>query len=221
LIRRGEVLVNGEVCTDLGRRIDPERDRVTHKGAKLEPSGKKTYLMLNKPRGYVVTRSDEYERQTIYGLLPEDAGNLRYAGRLDKNSEGLLLMTNDGEMINKLTHPSHKVEKVYKVDINRNLGKRELDSLRKGVQIEGGQTQPAGVFVKSSTENSMTLKMVITEGRKRQIRQMVEAVGARVTHLKRLQFGPLVLKDLPVGRWRYLTPGEIRSLKAQTEKARK
>lgn len=220
LIRKGEVRVNGELCNDLSRRIDPARDTVEHKGKKLERSPERVYLMLNKPRGYVVTRSDEFDRLTIYSLLPENASNLRYAGRLDKNSEGLLLLTNDGEMINKLTHPTHKVEKVYRVEINRRLGKKELDALRGGVRIEGGLTHSAGVYVKNSTEHGMTLKIVITEGRKRQIRQMVEAVGAKVLHLRRLQFGPLQLKDLPLGRWRPLTQAELRALKYVTEKTR-
>ncbi|MBW6513860.1 MAG: rRNA pseudouridine synthase [Candidatus Syntrophosphaera sp.] len=220
LIRRGEVRVNGEACADLSRRIDPAQDTVEHKGKKLERAQERTYLLLNKPRGYVVSRSDEFERQTIYALLPESAANLRYAGRLDKNSEGLLLLTNDGDMINRLTHPTHKVEKVYRVEINRRLGKKELDALRAGVRIEGGITHSAGVYVKSSTESGMTLKLVITEGRKRQIRQMVEAVGAKVLRLKRLQFGPLLLKDLPTGRWRLLTAAELRALKFITEKAK-
>ncbi|MBP7205143.1 MAG: rRNA pseudouridine synthase [Candidatus Cloacimonetes bacterium] len=221
LIRAGEVSVNDEVCSDLGRRIDPASDRVFHQGRELRRVTEKVYLMLNKPRGYVVTHSDELQRQTIYGLLPDSAANLRYAGRLDKNSEGLLLLTNDGELINALTHPKRRVEKVYRVEINRHLSRKELEDLRRGVQIEGGITQPAGVFVKNDSGQGMTLKMVITEGRKRQIRQMVEAVGAKVLHLRRLQFGTLLLKDLPLGRWRYLSGGEIRSLKGLTENPKK
>ncbi|HQM03907.1 MAG TPA: ribosomal large subunit pseudouridine synthase B, partial [Candidatus Cloacimonas sp.] len=123
-----------------------------------------------------------------------------------------LLFTNDTALINLLTHPENKVEKVYRVDINRPLNNEELNILRKGVEIEGGKTLPAGIFVKSKKINGMTLKMVITEGKKRQIRQMIEAVGARVTYLKRLQFGPLKLKDLPVGRWRLLEPAEMKAL---------
>lgn len=217
IIKRGEIRVNGEPCSDLSRRIVAGADKVSWKGKELKPAQEKTYLMLNKPRGYVVTRSDEFDRQTIYALLPGMAANLRYAGRLDKNSEGLLLLTDDGEMINRLTHPSGKVEKVYRVEIDRQLGNRELELLRSGVRIEGGLTHSAGVFVKSKSKGGMTLKIVITEGRKRQIRQMVEAVGARVHNLKRLQFGPLVLKDLPPGRWRPLTPVELRALKSITE----
>lgn len=218
LIRSGEVRVNGEICTDLSRRVDPKKDRVSLHGEELKPPTEMVYLMLNKPRGVLVTRADEFQRDTIYSLLPQGAHNLRYAGRLDKGSEGLLLMTNDGELINALTHPKYGVEKVYRVEINRVLTRRELNDLRRGVPIEGGQTRPAGVFVKSHGENGMTLKIVISEGRKRQIRQMLEAVGARVKRLKRLQFGTLQLKDLPEGRWRHLRPAELRSLKKLTEK---
>lgn len=215
LIRSGEVSVNGEPCLDLSRRVGP-RDKVSLRGKELRIA-EKVYLMLNKPRGYVVTHSDELKRETIYSLLPESAANLRYAGRLDKNSEGLLLLTNDGEMINALTHPKRRVEKVYRVEVNRRLSRKELEELRRGVQIEGGITLPAGVFVKNDSDKGMTLKMVITEGRKRQIRQMVEAVGAKVLRLKRLQFGTLMLKDLPLGRWRYLSGAELRSLKSLVE----
>lgn len=218
LIKNGQVGVNGEICTDLSRRVDPERDSVTFKGKKIGRPAEKLYLMLNKPPGYVVSRSDEFERKTIYDLLPDNASNLRYAGRLDKNSEGLLLITNDGDLINLLTHPSHGVEKVYRADINRRLGKKELENLRQGVRIAGGMTRSAGVYVRNTGENSMTLKIIIKEGRKRQVRRMLEAVGARVVHLKRLQFGPLCLKDLPSGRWRPLTQAEVRALKHIAEK---
>lgn len=218
LIRTGQVRVNGEVCTDLSQRIVSGKDEVSYGSKSLQRTGEKVYLMLNKPRGYVVTKADEFDRQTIYSLLPDSAANLSYAGRLDKNSEGLLLLTNDGELINGLTHPTHKIEKVYKVQINRRLSKNELDALRNGVRIEGGMTHSAGVYVKSSTETGMILKVVLTEGRKRQIRQMVESVGAKVLHLRRLQFGSLLLKDLPLGRWRPLTPAEVRGLKYLTEK---
>lgn len=219
LIKSGQISVNGEICTDLGCQIDPIKDIIIYKGKKVQPQKDKVYLMLNKPKGYLVTHSDEFNRKTIYELLPDNAQDLRYAGRLDKDSEGLLLLTNDGELLNLLTHPSSKIEKVYKVRINRKLTKRELNILRQGVPIEGGKTQPAGVFVKKSSENDMTLKIVLTEGKKREIRQMMEAVGAKVLSLRRVQFANLRLKDLPIGRWRYLTRAEIKALKDSVEKA--
>lgn len=211
-ISAGRVKINGTVCLELAQRVDPNLDIIELDDKTLSAKKEKLYILLNKPRGYVVSQSDELGRETVYALLPENASNLAYAGRLDKNSEGLLLFTNDTSLINLLTHPSYKVEKVYKVDIDRPLRKKELDLLRSGVEIEGGITHKAGVFVKEESEGSMSLKMVISEGRKRQIRQMIEAVGAKVRKLKRLQFGPLKLKELPTGRWRHLEPGEVRAL---------
>ncbi|PKN72918.1 MAG: ribosomal large subunit pseudouridine synthase B [Candidatus Cloacimonetes bacterium HGW-Cloacimonetes-3] len=220
LITAGRVKLNGEVCTDLATQIDPANDDLQLDGKDISAKKQKMYLMLNKPRGYVVTQSDEMGRQTVYSLLPENAQNLAYAGRLDKNSEGLLLFTNDTALINLLTHPNYKVEKVYKVDIDRPLRKRELDKLRNGIEIEGGITHKAGVFVKEEDEKTMSLKMVITEGRKRQIRQMIEAVGAKVRRLRRMQFGPLKLKELPSGRWRPLDSGEVRALFSERSKVK-
>lgn len=220
LVLDGKVSINGSVCTDLGVRVDPTRDEVLVDGVAVQPRREFMYLMLNKPRGYVVSQSDELGRQTVYDLIPEGARHLVYAGRLDRNSEGLLLMTDDTAMINGLTHPTFKVEKVYKVVTTGKLTRSQIDDLRKGVKIDGGVTRPAGVFVNEEYEGGMTLKIVISEGRKRQIRQMLEAVGGKVRSLRRLQFGPLMLKDLGLGQWRPLTPGEIRALKATISKGK-
>lgn len=212
LITSGRIAVNGQICQDLGVRIGKE-DEVTLDGKPLQPAIQPMYLILNKPRGYVVTRTDEKQRQTVYDLLPPEAAHLNYAGRLDKNSEGLLLFTNDGELINQLTHPSFSIEKVYKVDVKPPLPYSAIRSLREGVVIEGGPTRSAGVYIKSRSEKGMSLKLVIREGRKRQIRQMIEAVGGKVIALRRLQFGTLTLKDLQPGCWRPLTPTEVRALR--------
>ena len=211
-ITSGRIAINGITVKELGIKISPGKDTVTLDGTIMQPELKKVYLILNKPRGYIVTSSDELGRKTVYSLLPPKGKELSYAGRLDKDSEGLLLFTNDTILINMLTHPKNKVEKVYRVDINRPLTNKELNILRNGVEIEGGRTLPAGVFVKTQNAEGMSLKIVITEGRKRQIRQMIEAIDAQVTYLKRLQFGPLKLKKLPVGSWRFLEPAEIQSL---------
>lgn len=211
LILAGEIMVNGAVCLDLAQRILPT-DTVKYQGTKLEKATEKIYLVLNKPTGFVVSSSDEYGRKTVYDLLPEAYRHLPYAGRLDRNSEGLLFFCSEGDLINKLTHPSYEVEKVYKVIIFGRLNKEKLEQLRHGVMIEGGLSKSAGVFVKEVSAEESELKLVISEGRKRQIRQMIEAVGARVKSLKRMQFGPLKLKDLPSGRWRILSKSEINSL---------
>lgn len=211
LITGGEISVNGAVCTDLACQVDPSQDEVRYQGKALSAENK-VFLVLNKPMGYVVSQKDEFSRKTVYDLLPMEYSHVPYAGRLDKNTEGLLLFCNDGVLIKQLTHPSHKVEKVYRVEIEPKLSRAGIESLRRGVLIEGGTTQSAGVFVKTQSETGMTLKVVISEGRKRQIRLMIEAVGSKVKALKRVQFGPLYIKDLPVGRWRPLSELEIRAL---------
>lgn len=211
LILAGEIELNGAVCRDLAQRILPA-DTVKYQGKTLQKASEKLYLVLNKPTGYVVSSSDEYGRKTVYDLLPEVYRHLPYAGRLDRNSEGLLLFSSDGDLINKLTHPSYEVEKVYKVIVFGRISKDKLEQLRQGVMIEGGISKAAGVYIKESSAEESELKLVISEGRKRQIRQMIEAVGARVKSLKRLQFGPLKLKELPSGRWRLLSKSEINSL---------
>ena len=211
LITDGKISVNGTICKDLASQIDPSQDEVRYQG-KILSIEKKTYLVLNKPMGYVVSQKDEFDRKTVYDLLPDEFANLPYAGRLDKNTEGLLLFCNDGTLIKQLTHPSYEVEKVYRVQIEPKISLTAIEKLRQGVVIDGGLTQSAGVFVKSQSNTGMSLKVVISEGRKRQIRLMIKAVGARVINLKRVQFGPLFIKDLPVGRWRPLTADEVRAL---------
>ncbi|MBM4403755.1 MAG: rRNA pseudouridine synthase [Candidatus Cloacimonetes bacterium] len=218
-IHAGRVKVNGVKCSDLTLTLDPAKDKVTVDDKAIAPPPKSIYLMLNKPAGYVVSRRDELNRRTIYDLLPDFAQHCVSAGRLDKNSEGLLLITDDGDLINRLIHPKYKIEKVYRCDLDRKLHPSQLEQLRNGIEIEGKRTYPAGVFVKPSSGNGMRLKIVLKEGRKRQIRLMVEAVGAKVTQLRRLQFGILKLDKLPLGAWRMLSPTEIRHLqKSVTDK---
>lgn len=218
LISEAKVTVNGVLCTELSTQIDPEQDIVLCEGKKIVLNKQMIYLLLNKPKGYPVTKSDEYKRKTVYSLIPKEYHICKYAGRLDMDSEGLLLMTNDGDVIQNLSHPSMKIEKVYRVDVNQKLSRQQLEQLRKGVEIEGKKTYPAGVFLKTSDEGKTTLKMVITEGRKRQIRLMLEAVGARVTNLRRLQYGPLKLGALSPGEWRLLNKYEISALRKIKQK---
>ena len=209
----GLISVNGAVVKDLATVVDPKVDEVRYMGKVVTANAEKTYLILNKPAGYVVSQKDEYERKTVYDLLPERFAHLPYAGRLDKNSEGLLLFTDDGELIKRLTHPSHKVEKIYRVRLEPRLNKAAIMKLREGVEIEGGITRTAKVYVKSATDSEMLLRIGITEGRKRQLRQMIEAVGGKVKSLRRVQIGPIILGDLPPGRWRPLLPAELRELR--------
>lgn len=217
LITDGLISINGTICRELAQTVDPESDRVRYAGKELTVQEKNIYIILNKPMGYVVSQKDEYSRKTVYDLLPEQFASLPYAGRLDKNSEGLLLFTNNGAMIKHLTHPSGKVEKVYRVWVEPKLRKSAILALRDGVEIEGGKTMSARVNVKSENDASMQLKISITEGRKRQIRHMIEAVGGKVKSLRRVQFGPIILGDLPLGRWRPLLPPELRELQKATQ----
>ncbi|MFO7659518.1 MAG: pseudouridine synthase [Candidatus Cloacimonadaceae bacterium] len=209
LILSNRITVNGEPVKELGTQINPFKDKVELDGKPVKSDEKKVYIILNKPRQYVVTRQDEFDRKTIYKLLPDFAQNCVSAGRLDKDSEGLLLVTNDGDVVQALTHPTKKVEKTYRVEIDHSLYKKQLEDLRRGVVIEGYKTRPAGVFVKSNKENNVVLKMVISEGKKRQIRYMIEAVGRKVLDLKRIQIGEIELGKLPTGMWRLCSRQEI------------
>jgi pseudouridine synthase len=209
LITGGRVFVNGVKVTELGTQVDPNDDAVELDGKPVKTAERKVYILMNKPRSYVVTRQDEFERKTIYKLLPDFAQNCVSAGRLDKDSEGLLLITNDGEVVQALTHPTHKVGKMYKVEVDRPLYKKQLEDLRRGVVIEGYKTKPAGVFVRSNKEGKVVLKMVISEGKKRQIRYMIEAVGRKVIALRRIQIGEIELGKLPAGMWRLCSRQEI------------
>lgn len=220
LIVSGKVQLNGETITDLATQVNPTQDKVSVNGKEVSVEAKKVYILLNKPRQYIVTRQDEFDRKTIYKLLPDFAQNCVSAGRLDKDTEGLLLVTNDGDVVQALTHPTKKVEKVYRVEVDQPLTRRQLDDLRNGVVIEGYKTRPAGVFVKDSQAGGIHLKMVITEGKKRQIRLMIEAVHRKVISLKRIQIGEIELGKLPLGMWRLCSREEIRYLQSLKQKRR-
>jgi 23S rRNA pseudouridine2605 synthase len=220
LILDGKVKVNGVKVIELATQVLPGKDKVEVAGKAINQSLQKVYLLLNKPRQYVVTRQDEFDRKTVYKLLPDFAQQCVPAGRLDKDSEGLLLVTDDGDLVQALTHPTKKVEKVYRVEVDLPLAPAQLLALRSGVVIEGYKTQPAGVFVKSNKSGNVVLKMVITEGKKRQIRLMLEAVGRRVLSLRRIQIGEIELGKLPLGMWRPCNESETRYLMSLKQKRR-
>ena len=213
LVASGKVTVNGAVCRDLSTQIDPRADKVTVNGKPVRPSDDTIYIVMNKPPGYVVSASDEYGRKTVYDLLPQFPTPVHAVGRLDRDSEGLLIFTSDGELTQRLLHPRHKVEKVYKATCAGRLNREQIETLRKGVKLSDGVTLPAGVFVKHRDENHTVLRITIREGRNRQIRRMIEAVGSSVMALKRLQVGTLKLGNLPQGMWRPLMPREVENLK--------
>lgn len=214
MITTGRVAVDGEIRTHPGDTADPVIQKITIDGRPLPPPEYKQYWLIHKPAGVVSTVDDPQGRPTVLDLLPSEAtGRLYPVGRLDYDSEGLLLMTNDGELSQRLTHPSHQVAKRYLVWVEGRPGPAVLERLRTGVDILGGRTAPAKVGIKSSGKNGSKLSFLLTEGKKREIRRMCAEVGHRVQRLVRVGLGPLRLGDLPQGAARRLRPREISELK--------
>ena len=211
-IELGNIKVNGEIAL-IGQKIDPARDTVTYKGKKIRAAkAHKTYVMLNKPRGYVTTMSDERGRKCLRELLCDVDSRVYPVGRLDMNSEGLLLCTDDGELANTLTHPSHEITKVYLVRVKGAVDKNIIKALSSPMELDGYMIKPVTVTKLSENENSALLKMELSEGRNRQIRKMCEKCELTVLSLKRVSEGEIKLGDLPSGKWRYLTRTEIKYL---------
>lgn len=211
LIAAGKVKVNGHVA-QIGDKIDPRRDLVTVRGKKVRKTQRNYYILLHKPRGYVTTVSDELGRKTVMDLVRDIDARLYPVGRLDKDSEGLLLLTNDGAFANALTHPRHAYSKKYRVTIRGKVDDSALLQLREGIDLDGRMTAPCDVTVLTAEENRTVLEFVLHEGRNRQIRRMCEAVELEVIRLKRIAVGPLKLGMLPVGKWRELTDNEVQKL---------
>ena len=223
-IQKGFVKVNG-IVAELGKEIDPEHDVVEYKGRRIKPQTlDKVCIMLNKPRGFVTTTSDEKGRSNVTDLCQIKGTNgkplrLYPIGRLDMDSDGLLLLTNDGELANMLTHPRHNIPKIYHVTLPYLFNDEELRALGQPIVIDGRRTQPCRVRkVRENSQgyNSYTVvEFELYEGRNRQIRRMCEANGRKIKRLTRVAIGDIRLGDLPLGKWRYLTDKEVRYLKAQ------
>lgn len=208
LISQGVVKVNGAVA-EIGDTVDPRRDIVTLRGKKVENRTVSKYIMLHKPRGFVTTMSDELGRKCVASLV-EDVGERVYPiGRLDKNSEGLLLLTNDGEFANAVMHPSKHVAKVYRVTIRPDITDEQLSAMSVGMMIDGRMTAPAQVTVLEKQEGRTVIEIVLFEGRNRQIRRMCEELGIEVARLKRTSIAGVKLGMLPQGKWRELTEQEV------------
>lgn len=218
LMRGGAVTVNGRVVRELGSKADPDRDHIKVSGKLINPAQTKVYIMLNKPREVVTTLSDPLGRMTVKDLLRGVRARVYPVGRLDYDSEGLLLLTNDGGMVQKLLHPKFEVPKTYEVKVTGVLTEEEIRAVSKGVVLSDGRTLPCRVRKIKKTEKNSWLEMTIHEGRNRQIRRMLEALDHPVLKLKRIRMGTLELNDLPIGRYRYLSPPEIRSLKSMVAK---
>ena len=208
LISQGSVKVNGAVA-EIGDTVDPRRDIVILRGKKVENITVPKYIMLHKPRGFVTTMSDELGRKCVASLV-EDVGERVYPiGRLDKNSEGLLLLTNDGEFANAVMHPSKHVAKVYRVTIRPDITDEQLSAMSGGMMIDGRMTAPAQVTVLEKQEGRTVIEIVLFEGRNRQIRRMCEELGIEVARLKRTSIAGVKLGMLPQGKWRELTEQEV------------
>lgn len=214
LIAAGKVRVNGHVA-QLGDKVNPYKDLVTIGKKKLNMNLKKrkmVYIMLHKPRGYLTTVSDERGRKTVMDLIPDVNERIYPVGRLDKDSEGLLILTNDGSFTHAMTHPSHEFAKVYRVTVHPAITDEALDKLRHGIEIDGRMTAPCEVTILAQEEGRVVLEFVLHEGRNRQIRKMCETVGLEVARLKRTAVGSLKLGMLGQGKYRELSEQEIKKL---------
>lgn len=215
LISEGRVSVNGEIVSQLGIQVDDVKDIVSLDGKPLKPVKEMVYIMLHKPVSYLVSCDDNFRRPTVLDLVGKYRNLVKPVGRLDLNSSGLLLLTNDGELAFRLTHPRYNIDKTYLVKCEGFLADEQIAGLEKGVRFEDGViTAPAKIELLSRTENFSRYRITIHEGRKRQIRLMSLTLGHRVIALKRLSFGSLNLGDLNEGKYRSLTPDEIIKLRS-------
>ncbi len=215
-IKKGKVKVNGVPAT-LGTKIDPEHDTVEYGGRQIGGKGKnavrKVYIMLNKPVGYVTTMSDEMDRPCVKELVESVGVRVYPIGRLDLESEGLLLFTNDGELANRLMHPKYHKPKIYHVKIRGEVDAEKIEALGKPMVIDGYKTKPVGISVVTRKKDFTVLAMELYEGRNRQIRKMCEQLDLHILTLKRISIGDVKLGNLPIGEWRHLTRAQVESLK--------
>jgi len=213
-IAEGRVSVNGKAVMELGEKIDPARDRVVANGSPVKVEEERpVYILLNKPAGRVVSVKDPFGRPTVMELLTHVTARVYPVGRLDLETEGALLLTNDGELALRLTHPRYGVAKVYEARVEGDPSDADLDKVRRGLFLEGRKTAPARVQVVRRSHRHATLKVEIHEGRKREIRKLFEAVGYPVADLTRIEFAGLTLEGLRRGQWRFLHTAEVRRLK--------
>lgn len=207
-----EIRVNDTIVSELGVKIDPRKDKVYFNGTLIKMPNKNIYLMLNKPEACITTADEQFNRETVYDYL-DISTRVVPIGRLDYGTSGLLLFTNDGELVYKLTHPKHHIKKIYISKIFGTPSKQKIDRLRHGVSIDGYKTIPANVRLIDKDIKTSTLEIIITEGKNRQVRKMCESIGHRVVSLKRIAIDNLYLRDLDIGKYRYLTNDEIKHLK--------
>lgn len=210
----GKVQVNGKIVTELGTKINPNKDVVYFNNRKIENEGKNIYILLNKPIGYVTTTKDQFNRETVLDLIKNVKGRVVPVGRLDMYTSGALILTNDGNFTYKITHPSHEINKTYIATIRGIITEEEVNKLKNGVKIDDYTTRPAKVkIMKTDVEKNISrIEITIHEGKNRQVRKMCEAIGRNVMALHRTKIGDINVKDLKIGEWRYLTPKEVEKL---------
>jgi pseudouridine synthase len=215
LMLEGRVSVNGTTVTELGTKADPAHDDIRVDGSRVKKAGRHVYLLLNKPRGYVTTRSDPEKRKTVLDLLKGVREYIYPVGRLDYDSEGLLILTNDGDLAARLTHPRHGVARVYEARVLGTPDAHDISRLAKGVAIEGRRTGPAEVIELGPGR----LRITVREGRNRQVRKMCDAIGHPVEELRRVAIGPIRDPKLKIGHWRELSPQEVDRLRRAASEA--
>lgn len=213
LILAGVVKVNGKTVKELGFKVDPFQSLIEVKGKRISLPGEKTYILLNKPPGYITTIKDTHNRPTVMDLV-ESKFRVFPVGRLDKDTEGLLLLTNDGELANRLTSPRYETNKVYVAILKGTPSEQKLNNLRKGVPLREGMTAPAEIKLLWQAKDKAALEITIHQGWKRQVRRMCEKIGHPVISLKRIKLGSLTLEGLPKGAYRLLSKDEIAALKS-------
>lgn len=212
LISSGCVKINGHTVTQLGVKVVPGKDEVEVNGTVIEAASKKIYILLNKPVGYITTTDDQFGRQTVMDLVKDISARIYPVGRLDADTEGLLIMTNDGDFTNRITHPSRKIEKIYIAEVEGMPTQQEITRLRRGVNLGDFTSSPAKVQFLEGDKLRSKLMVTIHEGKNRQVRRMMEAIGHPVITLKRTQIGPIMLGNIPRGKWRHMRKEEIARL---------
>ncbi len=214
-IRLGSISVNGKIVTEVATLVDPQADRIDVEGKRVRPETL-NYVAFNKPKGVMCTLEDPHSRNTLTQWLPPKLGRIYPVGRLDKDSTGLLFLTNDGEMANRLIHPRYKVAKIYLVEVKGAFRPEDKAKLERGIMLEEGKTLPCKVEIIEIGNKCSKLKFELREGKKRQIRRMLEKIGYDVKMLHRISIGPLDLGSLREGKWRALSPAEVNQLKKIT-----
>lgn len=213
IISQGKVTVNGKLILEMGKKINPSKDEIKVEGRLIVPETKKAYIILNKPVGYISTVSDPMGRPTILELIGDIGLRIFPVGRLDFDSQGLIILTNDGDFTYYLTHPKHGIKKEYRVLVSGSPKNEDIESLKRGINIDDYFTNPAEIININKEDGGSIFKVIINEGRNRQVRRMFDSIGHPVISLTRVSVGNITLGNLPLGSWRYLRQDEVDGIK--------